>query len=123
MNMRILKKKSKQAAAILQRHYPLALGETMYMAEKCVSTCGIAIKCPYTIFVLKGTPMIGWMSGFDEPEFTEQTAYERLWDLMLWGGRPESMTDDQWRRAKRVTGITDAMIASHERWVRECANA
>ncbi|WP_434619255.1 hypothetical protein [Azospirillum sp. B2RO_4] len=62
---------------------------------------------------LKGTPMVGRMSGGEEPEWDECTALDELRWCVRWSGKPRTMTDAEWALAKRITGarpITPAEI-------------
>lgn len=115
MNLRILKKRSKQALPILLAHYAHHLPEQMFVAERGENYHGLVIRCKHPktkrfgcgcdYHPLKGTPMGGQMQGYYEPEWDEKTALEMLQDFVSEAGRPETMTDDDWDRALRVSRV------------------
>jgi hypothetical protein len=129
MNLRVLKKKSKQAARILVRHYGERFGKggNLYFAARHEDyheqdyTCKrcwrkrprFGCDCMHP---LKGTPMWGAMSGYYEPEFEGRTAYYHLCELVIWGDKPATMTDAQWQETLRLTAITQEMIESNLKW-------
>lgn len=114
MNLRILKKKSKQAVPLLAHFGYKRSGFDFFPAGKDENYHGVAIPCARcrskecwcTAHPLKGTPMYGGMDGGESPEWSEKSAFEVLCDCVgWWGGKPDSMTDDEWRRALRVTRV------------------
>ncbi|ACL58502.1 hypothetical protein [Methylobacterium nodulans] len=130
MTLRILKKKSKQAAEILTKHYADQISD-IFLAERCENYHGLVIRCgcpkrdddlrrcDHQWHPLPGTPMTGEVSGYYEPEWNERTAWETLWQLVHWGERPATMTDREWWRTKAITGTepvdVDALVAEWER--------
>lgn len=128
MTLRTLKKRSKQARPILEKHFPESLIGEQFMAERGASYHGLVIRCTHgsgdpclvegrprcecTYHPLKGTPMIGGMSGYYEPEWSEQTLYEVLSGVLHWSDKPEPMTDAEWARALRIVGLTPAKHAA-----------
>ncbi|MBP2302543.1 hypothetical protein [Azospirillum picis] len=52
---------------------------------------------------LKGTPMVGRMSGYEEPEWEERTALEELAECIRWSDKPATMTEAEWALAQRIT--------------------
>lgn len=70
---------------------------------------------------LKGTPMVGAVSGYEEPEWDERTAWEELRECVAWHGKPATMTDEEWSAAQRLTRTSpvtdeelDAMAKDYE---------
>lgn len=131
MTRRVLKKRSKQALAILQAHYPRSITMADIFPAERDNYHGVVIRCTHgsgdpslvkgrphcncTNHPLKGTPMTGGMSGGEQPEWDERTVLEVFWDVIAWTGRAETMTDRQWRRAlavARVKPITGAEMAA-----------
>lgn len=116
MRLRTLKKWSKQAAPILVEHY----GMKPFLAERGESYHGLKIRCSHKqnpqqycrcecqYHPLSGTPMVGWMDGYYEPEWTERTAWEHLREHVLWGDRPRGMSEEAWAAATRLVRITQA---------------
>lgn len=123
MTRRILKKKSKQAREILIAHFRYT-PDQFFLAERDDSYHGMRIRCGHLrkparfscecqSHPLAGTPMLGGMSGGEEPEWSERTALTDLQGLVEWGDRSAGMSDREWRRAlaiTRATPITDADI-------------
>ena len=120
MTLRILKKLSKAALPLLE-HFPdwRLEKKNLFLAAKEDNYHGLVIRCPHGNQVegnpmrctcawnpLKGTPMTGEMSGYYEPEWSERTTLEVLMGYVLWGGRPASMSDAEWDRTLRITGVT-----------------
>lgn len=42
------------------------------------------VKCYQPQHPIKGTPMVGWVSGYYEPEWIEETTYEALLNRVIW---------------------------------------
>lgn len=94
MTLRTLKKKSKQALPIMLKHYPRELTGEVFTAERGANYHGRVIRCTHgtgdpclvkgrprcecTYHPLKGTPMVGAMSGYYEPEWDERPVLEDL---------------------------------------------
>jgi len=128
MTLRILKKKSKQALPILEGHYPDQLYGDVFLAERGENSHGLLIRCDHPrrrtrggclrcTCPLPGTPMIGGMSGYEEPEWDEETAFERLQQAVLWNDRPATMTDREWRRTLAISGVRPVDITQEiEGW-------
>jgi hypothetical protein len=78
VNLRILKKLSKRAAPLL-----LKLGDEQeqFRAEKGENYHGAALPHPHP---LKGTMMAGGMSGYYEPEWSEECAWMALREQVYW---------------------------------------
>jgi hypothetical protein len=126
MNRRILKKKSKQALAILERHYAGQISGDVFLAKRDENFHGIAVeecrrdRWQNHIHPLKGTPMVGACTGYYEPEWKEQTALEELWDLIILGERPRSMSDAEWRRTLRIAKVKPFDQEEFDAWARSC---
>lgn len=141
MNLRILKKKSKQAVPFLKKYYPHALREGVFMAVRGDNYHGQVIRCGCPpkrwwgdknatmrerrldkgcdcSHPLKGTPMVGGMSGYYEPEWHEETALDALREWALYGD-PGGMPPDEWRRVMAITGTTQKQIDSIQAWMEE----
>lgn len=113
MNLRILKKLSKRAAPLLpllgdnRQQFPAERGDghtsttghdrkhwlrmRSIHGEEFPGTIKykprqgahwIAMREPWD--ALKGTPMVGAMEGYYEPEWSEETAWEALLDIVWW---------------------------------------
>lgn len=125
MTRRILKKKSKQARDILIAHYRYK-PEDFFLAERGDSYHGMNIRCGHRrkpgrftcecqTHPLPGTPMLGGMSGGEEPEWSERTAFFDLQGVITWSDRPLHMSDKDWHRAlavSRAAPISDDDIAA-----------
>ena len=142
ITLRTLKKLSKQALPVLQKHYPDALGD-VFEAVRGENYHGLVIRCSHgagdpclvegrprcdcTYHPLAGTPMTGGMDGGYEPEWSEKTVYEVLSDVTWWSDKPASMTDAEWAAALRIVGMTPAShaerMASLNREMRQTAAA
>ena len=127
MNLRILKKKSKQAAVILAAHYATQIspifssraGENYHgINVRCAHRRG-RVSCGCEYHPLKGTPMLGQVSGYYEPEWDEETTYERLGELVAWADRPATMSDADWNHARKVSDTEPVDQEELDRWVRE----
>lgn len=115
MTIRVLKKKSKQAAPLLA-HYRAS---PVFLASRGDAYHGLIIRCPHkpdrqrfkthgcdcAWHPLKGTPMTGEISGYYEPEWSERTALEDLQTRITWEGRPQTMSDNEWSHALRIAGV------------------
>lgn len=138
MTLRTLKKRSKQAQPILERHFSGSLIGEQFPAARGENYHGLVIRCTHgsgdpclvagrprcecTWHPLKGTPMIGGMSGYYEPEWSEQTLYEVLSEVLRWSDKPGTMTDAEWANALRIVGLTPAKHAAEiAAFERECA--
>lgn len=124
MRLRTLKKWSKVAAPILEKHY----GEKVFLAVRGENYHGLIISCkcprrPHQIqhykcecqwHPLKNTPMVGRMSGYYEPEWDERTAFSELREYVLWGERPKAVTDAEWAIIMKAARVTAADVARHE---------
>lgn len=126
MNLRTLKKLSKRAAPILIAHY----GLEVFIAERGDNYHGLEIRCHHKPkkcrrscdckwHPLKGTPMVGEMSGYYEPEWSEETAWERLGQLVHWEGRAKTMTDDEWASAMKIARREPVDGDELEAWCRD----
>lgn len=123
ITLRTLKKRSKQALPILEKHFPHSLGE-VFPAKRGENYHGMVIRCEHgagdpslvkdrprcecTYHPLAGTPMSGGMSGYYEPEWDESTVYEVLCEVLRWSEKPGTMTDAEWAAALRIVGMTPA---------------
>jgi hypothetical protein len=125
MDLRILKKKSNQSASIIARHYEAR--QDTFIAERGESYHGLKIRyghlrhkprftCQCQYHPLKGTPMFGGMSGYYEPEWEERTAFGELCELVMWGDRAGSMTDSEWERVLKITGVTPVDLVELRQW-------
>ena len=74
MNLRILKKLSKRALPMAEQA-GLLKGQECFVAANS-DECYTGIRGFDT--VLKGTPMVGAMEGYYEPEWEERTVWEEL---------------------------------------------
>jgi hypothetical protein len=136
MRLRILKKLSTAAVPILEKHYRGQFG-ALFLAERGSNYHGLHIscRCPKRAdrvagcecqhHPLPGTPMVGLMSGYYEPEWEEETAFEWLHKAALWGNRPDGIAENEWAqimRAARITAADQKVLAEKlERDVREMA--
>jgi len=66
---------------------------------------------------LKGTPMVGRMSGGEESEWDERTAWEELQWHVAWSGKPDTMTDADWMLAQRVARTTPVTDEDWDAWM------
>ena len=130
MNLRILKKKSKQALRYLG-HYELQ--GKVFEAERGGNYHGMIVRCNHRrkplefannkrgrcdfcdYHPLHGTPMTGEVRGYYEPEWEERTAYEELCNRIQWGDRPAIMSDDDWNRALKLTRTTPIDIGEFQK--------
>ncbi|MGX9983917.1 hypothetical protein [Methylobacterium fujisawaense] len=132
MTLRTLKKRSKQALPILQKHYPQVLESLgpVFLAERGENYHGYVIRCTHgagdvtdrmrrycscSYHPLPGTPMTGEVSGYYEPEWDERPVYQTLVEAVRWHDRPATMTDREWRRTLAITRtspITEAEMAA-----------
>jgi len=114
ITLRALKRKSQRALPILQRHYGGSCGRSteFYTARRgdnyhrTVVRCTCRTRrpyCPHQYHPLPGTLMIGWQSGWDSPDWEEQTLFEELCDRVRHEGRSQTMTDAEWDYALRMT--------------------
>ncbi|MBP27888.1 MAG: hypothetical protein CL858_29460 [Cupriavidus sp.] len=126
MTLRTLKKRSKQALPILQKHFPDSLGE-VFLAQRGENYHGLVIRCTHgagdpcrvkgrprcecSYHPLPGTPMSGGMSGYYEPEWDEHTVYEVLREVLWWTDKPDTMTNAEWAAALRIVRMTPASHA------------
>ena len=120
LTLQQLKALSEQALPILQKHFPESLCDGPYLAEDGDNYHGLRIRCDCTdrwddycfrcASPLDGTPMVGGLSGYYEPEWTETTTYGALSDVLWWTERPASMTEAEWLQALAIVGMT---LAEH----------
>lgn len=61
--------------------------------------------------------MVGEVSGYYEPEWSERTAYEQLREAVLFSARQRSMSDAEWAEAMGVTGVTAEDQKRIDEWV------
>lgn len=134
MNLRILKKRSKYAYEFCVKHkikfsgefYKAERGES-YHEEKVTCKCPKRIKESkrYSVHFwrcehpLKGTWMNGGMEGYYEPEFSEKTVYGELYELILWGGKPETCNEKEWMLIKRRLGVKEEAIEAIQKWMKQ----
>ncbi len=120
MNLRILKKLSKKAAPLLM-HFDHR-GE-LFLAQRGENYHGLVIerhpkvKEWSAVHPLKGTPMVGAMEGYYEPEWSERTAWDELGECIRWQEKPETLTDAEYAYAMRLSGerpVTDDDLAEWE---------
>lgn len=132
--LRSIKKHSKFAVGVLVAHYGLK-AEDVFPAQKGENYHGLVIRCTHgagdpclvpgrrrcdcTYHPLPGTPMTGEMSGYYEPEWEERPTIQTLAEYVLWGDKPETMTDREWRRVLNVTGTRPLSAADIEEMSRD----
>ncbi|MFB0493077.1 hypothetical protein ABIE45_005663 [Methylobacterium sp. OAE515] len=110
-----LKAWSERALAVLQKHWPENIYGEVFLSEGD-SPHGLRIWCDCPgrskewclrcSSVLPGTPMIGAMSGYYEPEWDERTTAGILQDVVWWSERPVGISDSEWVEALAVVGMT-----------------
>lgn len=133
ITLRTLKKKSKQAVEILQRHYPRDIEGELFLSKRHENYHEYIIRCTHgagdpaygkrphcdcTYHPLKGTPMFGGVSGYYEPEWEEKTALSVLQSAVEWNDRPETMTDREWKRTLRISGVKPVTEEDLAEWMR-----
>ena len=118
-----LKDLSERVRPILERHFPESLYGEIFLAEEGENYHGLKIECgcpklegkrhycPCQSHPLAGTPMLGAVSGYYEPEWDEETLYESFERVIHWTDKPDSMTDAEWAEALALTGMTPASHA------------
>lgn len=137
MRLRTLKKLSKAAAPLMEKHYPGQFGES-FLAERGTNYHGLRISChcpkrtdrPVSCecqyHPLPGTPMVGAMQGYYEPEWEEETSFGWLHEAVLWGNRPEGASDSEWAEIMRAARVTvaeqNALTEKIAKEVREAEN-
>lgn len=114
-----LKALSERALAALERHWPEHIYGETFLSEGD-SPHGLVIRCDCPdrpdpshgqscyrcSSVLPGTPMIGAMSGYYEPEWDERTTYGILQDVTWWNARPATISDADWAEVLAIVGMT-----------------
>ena len=129
MNLRILKKKSKQARPIIEKYYDF-YAPKIFLARAGENYHGMNIKCRHIkkpgkyrcechYHPLDGTPMWGDMQGYYEPEWHEECLLSVLQESVIWGDKPEAMPPAVWEATLKICGITQKKIDEHSAWVRE----
>lgn len=135
ITLRTLKKRSRLARDLLVDHYGLD-PDTIFPAERGENYHGLVIRCTHgagdpcrtpgrprcdcTSHPLKGTLMTGGMSGYETPEWDEETLLETLTDYVSWGERPATMSDREWRLTLSITRVKPFNEEEFTRWMREC---
>lgn len=132
-----LKGWSERALVVLQRHYPDQIWGEVFLAEpdEGYGYHGLRIRCDCPdvserwgctrcALASPGTPMIGGVTGYFEPEWDETTAYGLLSDIVRWEEKPPAMTDAEWAEALAIVGMTPASHAEQmANWEREMREA
>ena len=134
MRLRTLKKLSKAAAPILEKHYQGQFGE-LFLAERganyhemriscrCPKRPDRLARCECQYHPLPGTPMVGQMSGYYEPEWSEETAFGWLHEAVHWGNIPDGIDGVECANIMRVARVTvadqNALAEILERQIRE----
>jgi hypothetical protein len=130
MNLRILKKLSKRAAPLL-----LLLGDRreLFKAEKGENYHGLNLKkCDRKHWErfyirgnhwdkirppdhpLKGTMMIGGMSGYEEPEWSEETAWSALRQTLMYYYFHYDEATDVMSCTRKLRSIADVFRAAED---------
>lgn len=131
MNLRVLKKRSKHAAALLIAHYGRKASD-FFPAERGANYHGLNIRCCHKAgqspcdclrHPLKGTSMTGELTGYYEPEWNERTALEELQNHVVRQARPTTMNDLDWAQALRITGCMPFDEAEFRRFVKQAIAA
>ncbi|WP_420104104.1 hypothetical protein [Bosea sp. (in: a-proteobacteria)] len=133
ITLRTLKKKSKQAQAILIEHYGYK-PERFFLAERGDNYHGLNIRCDHLrkpgrfrcdcqSHPLPHTPMTGEVSGYEEPEWDERTALEELRKKVDWEPRPASLSDKAWRRVLTISGTKPVTQADLDMWFADLDDA
>lgn len=139
MNLWTLKRKSKQALPFVRKYFA-GYGIKIFVAKPLDNYHGAtvvclnprhwieflrkrkAIKylrtCDCKYHPLAGTPMVGWTSGYEEPEWEEVCAYSYLREQSIWG-RPKDCTDADWKKIMRITGTTQKHLDDVDAWIKE----
>lgn len=132
-----LKDLSERAMPVLRQHFGRGDHGEAFLAEEGENYHGLRIHCDCPdvssygclrcAHPLAGTPMLGGVSGYYEPEWDEDTAYEVLRETLWWSDRPDTMTDSEWVGALAIIGMTPAShaerVANFEREMEEMASA
>lgn len=127
MNLRALKKQSKRAVPFLIAHFGRKTSD-FFLDEPGNNYHGVNIRCPHKpgrfrcdchCHPLKGTPMIGEVSGYYEPEWEERTALEELQRAVMWSERPETASDRDWRQMLRITRVRPISEEEFHAWAME----
>lgn len=132
MTLPLLKELSERALPILEKHFSHGLRAGAFLAEDGLNYHGwqIACACPAEQLggcecqwhPLAGTPMVGGMSGYYEPEWDEETAYEALHHIVTWQEKPDTMSDAEWVEALAIVGMTpESHAARLAQWELDCA--
>lgn len=124
MNLRTLKKRSKQAVPFLIAHFGRKRAD-FFPAVRGDNYHGLIIRCPHKpgrfrcdcqCHPLPGTPMTGEMSGGEEPEWAERTALEELQQAVIWSRRPAAASDVDWQRILAITRCKPFDDTDFRRW-------
>lgn len=112
-----LKLRSEFARDILVRHFGLP-ADAVFLAEAGDSYHGLTVVCDCPIkggihgcgcqfHPLAGTPMTGGMSGYESPEWDEESLLANLQGQIQWTQRSDKpdMTDAEWAWAVAVAGV------------------
>lgn len=127
MNLRTLKKRSKQAVPFLIAHFGRKPGD-FFPARRGDNYHGLKIRCPHKVgrfrcdcecHPLPGTPITGEMSGGEEPEWSERTALEELQHSVQWSEQPATANDSDWQRILKVAGVKAFDAEEFDRYARE----
>lgn len=119
-----LKAWSERALLVLRKHWPDSIWGEVFNADPDdgYGYHGLRVRCDcpdvseqwgcLTCSVaLPGTPMIGGMSGYYEPEWSETTTYGLLSELLWWTERPDGISDAEWVEALAIVDMTPASHA------------
>lgn len=119
-----LKGWSERALVVLQKHYPEQIWGEVFLADpnEGYGYHGLRIRCDCQdvserwgctrcTLASPGTPMIGGVTGYFEPEWDETTAYGLLSDIVRWEEKPPAMTDAEWAAVLAIVGMTPASHA------------
>lgn len=111
MNLRILKKLSKRAAP-----YLVPLGDTreQFLAEKDENYTATVIDGDEYAHPRKGTPMIGAISGYYEPEWDEETTWDALKQHVYWHFTEYDPTISDLVPTRTIKSPTDVFNAADE---------
>lgn len=111
--LRILKKLSKRAAPLLK-----ALGDDreQFAAERWENYIGCVIKDHHDDHPqpLKGTIMVGGVTGYYEPEWSEQSAWEALSDIVFWAFSDYDSSTQEMESTRRFRTPSDYLRAAEE---------
>lgn len=131
MTLRELRDRSAKAAGLLVAWFDVHPSD-MFASEAGGGTHGVAVRCRHAVrggvagcscatTPLAGTMMVGAVTGHEEPEWSEETALERLRGVVEWSTRPASMPEATWREVLEVAGVPPFDEASFRAWCREAS--